>query len=127
MPTIVTTTAAITAANSASAARAHQARVTACHALMPDFRDVTATVEQRQAYSDCVDLIYPQELSAGGVFVVKALILAAFIGAIVGAVRGARSGSFGIVAMYGFMGVFLGPMVVAGLAGVWYGGKFLFA
>ena len=40
-----------------------QADIRLCKAIMPPFTDATATVEQRQQYAHCVDVMHPNPMN----------------------------------------------------------------
>lgn len=124
---IVAINAANTANSSAAAARAHQAQVTACQALTKDFHGDTATIEQRQSYAECVQVLYPQEMGADSVLFIKAMIVAAILGVIVGAFREVRAGyePFGDALFGGIKGVIVGPVSVIAVAALWAGIQYL--
>lgn len=59
---------------------------------MPEYQDNGATIEERQAYASCVNLIYPvPSASPGDVLFIKAMIVAGMVGLVVGAWQGWRN------------------------------------
>jgi hypothetical protein len=89
MPGTSAAFAGVAAANAAIAAEeARRAQIAACQAQMPVFNAQTASVEQMHDYADCVNLLYPQELSSGETVFVKILIVGAFLAVLGGAVYG---------------------------------------
>lgn len=110
--------AASASAQSAIAAQqAREARKVACQALMPSYQDATASVESRQSYASCVDLIYPQTMSGVEVLIVKLLIVSAVIGTVIGMYIGAREDGFIGSILIGMVGM-LGVPCVLGVFGM---------
>lgn len=72
-------TAAIISANNATQAAMAAARSaverTECQESMPGFAHLTATIEQRQHYADCVRVMHPTENSAIGALLLIALVV----------------------------------------------------
>lgn len=68
--------AASAAASSAALAASNSLRRSACEKSMPGFSDLTATVEQKRHYSDCVRMMHPEKDAVG--FILAVMILVAF-------------------------------------------------
>lgn len=113
----MSTTAAIAASASAQSAiaaqEAREARKVACQALMPNYQDATASVEARQIYASCVELMHPQAMSGVEVLVVKTLIVSAVIGTAIGMYVGARDDGFVGSILLGIVGMIFAPCVLA--------------
>lgn len=81
--------AAGAAAQSAAAtAAAAAAKKTACMSFVKGFQNDTATTAEMRQYADCVSTLYPNPLSDGSVWILKAAILIVFAGFIGGGIRG---------------------------------------
>lgn len=109
------TAMAVSAAAMAQASEARQqAHKLQCQLqTMPGFAEAGATVEQRQAYAECVDLIYPQELAGTEWLLVKIAIVLAAISAVAGAWIGGRQGDDRTeMVVYGFYGAVLSAFSV---------------
>lgn len=117
---------AASSAASASAARRERQKAECIVNTMPDFRHSTATVEQRQAYANCVDLVHPQAMTGSELAAAKFFVFIALVGAGIGAWRG-----FGgnpdiperVMAM--FMGALILPLCVGGILALGYGAWWL--
>ena len=107
--------------------RANEARKSACLAAVPGYEHKTATVEQMQNYAGCIKILYPSEVSGGADFVLKAVILFAFIGGASGAIWVWRNKQGIEILMYMLLGVLVFPLVPLVIAGVYYGALFLFS
>ncbi len=104
-----TTAIAIASAANANAAAARQAAHRAeCRALMPSYQDVTATVEQRREYAECVGLLYPHELTGSALTAAKFWVLIALVSIPVGAWLGWQEDE----TPGAMMGAILGPCAV---------------
>lgn len=95
---------------------------------MPNFQAQTATVQEMQAYSHCVDIVHPQPLGFSEIMALKVLFVIALIGMIAGFVFGAgygRKDMFERIAM-SFVGLIIAPCLAMIIAGVGYGIYWLF-
>lgn len=73
-----------------NAARARQQHIAACTNILSNGSSPQNSVQDIQAYSECVQFMYPKETSNDVVsmkIIVAALLLSALIGAIVGVVK----------------------------------------
>lgn len=105
-------------------AAAHQAKVERCKAEIATFDSKTTTVQQAQSYADCVQTVYPQELSGGGLVAAKIVFVFALLCGIAGAVwegkRGVYPDAFS-VPLFGAMWFICGPLIAGCVIGIFYG------
>lgn len=130
MSTSVAIASGAAASAAASAARARAEHREACRLMMPSYKEgPETTVEQRQAYSECVQLVYPQEISGGETMLIKILIASAFIGIACGIWYQKRDGYGGLsdYVMFGILGGITGPVLVGIVFALIAGGVFLFS
>lgn len=120
---------AISAANSAAAqAAADEAARQACIVTMHGFRDEGATVEEKQAYAECVNRVYPQELSGSDAILMKVFIVLALVGAAIGVWWGLRDDDQPLTTILGFvLGGLILPMAGLIVLAICAGIKFLFS
>lgn len=88
--TIAISTVAL-ASSAAAQSAAREARKSACVAMESSYRPELATTESKQAYAECVQLLYPtpsEPLSPGEVIALQVLIACAFATFLIGAVVG---------------------------------------
>lgn len=109
---------------------AREAQVTACKLGMPSFNGATASIEQSQAYAQCVELLYPVTATPFQTIAIKVLILSSIIGMGIGVWNAYRDKwnrtDLETYTINTFMGAVGGPVVVLFLAGLWVGVTFLF-
>ena len=99
------------AASAQASAAMLLARKTACTASMPRFDPGTATVQDKQEYAGCVELMFPQPMSADAILAAKVLFVFALIGMAWGAWLGKQGfGDWGDSIMFAFLGFFLLPL-----------------
>lgn len=136
MPTATTaiTSNAITAANAAhasqAAAAAHEAYLATCRITIHGFQHENASIQEQQNYAGCIQALHPIR-SFGDehkdVLLIKALIIAAFLGMIIGLVIGIKDHwSSKVDAIFlGVIGLVLAPCLTALIYGLWIGAKFV--
>lgn len=71
-------------ASSASIAISAEAKRKACEGVLNSFDAKGANVEAMRVYSDCVQLIHPEDLSDGNIIAIKVVLVLCFIGGAVG-------------------------------------------
>lgn len=117
-----TSTAIAVMANTQAAvaeAEAAQAKKIACNGLMSAYEPKTATVQQMRGYADCVNLVYPDQMSPEVVILLKCAVAVVLIGMVIGAVKGfIENDSFGGRLMSTFFYAFMGAMIPAVVFGV---------
>lgn len=103
----------IIASNAAKSAK--EAKIHICSEFMPKFNETTATVEQKQHYAECVNLVHPAQISDGVTIFIKVLIVCAFVGLLWGAWWGyEKDGAVGLL-FGGFLGLIAGFVAPASL------------
>lgn len=119
-------------ANAAAAnAAAQRAKTIACQSLIKGYENDSATVEQARQYSECISRIYPDEMQAGDVLLLKAWIFCVFIGVLIGLWPIANHLSFSSSPDVGdrFMGAIVGfcfgAIAPLALYGAWLALKFV--
>lgn len=122
--------AVITANNAALSAQAaqeaKQAKIIACQSTMPSFQDATATEGARQAYAQCVEVMYPaRSMSEGETLGFKAAFVLAVLFMIYGGYKGAKEDGFFGAVLLGLIGLCGGPIVVLLIAALIWGAQFL--
>ena len=120
----VTAMAAIAGSQASIAAnQAAQARKAAqCVGVIDGFTHSTATVERRQEYAECVELLYPSD-DAISPAAVGLLLITVLLGALFGAF-GARSHGLMYMAVMGFILALIFPMVAILVWGIWQAIKY---
>ena len=93
MPAIVGSQASVAANQAAQARKAAQ-----CAGTMDGFTHATATVEQRQQYAECVELLYPSD-DAIGLSAAEVLLMAGLLVAIFGVIYARHEGTVGMAAL----------------------------
>lgn len=131
MNNTVSTAIAINAQVQANMAQqeAEAARRTACTAAMSVFNPHGASVQEMQAYAECVDLVYPKTTSAADVLLVKATIVCTILGMVIGGFTGWLDDCEPIAGMFllGLIGGLLGSVTPIAFAGTWRALQFLFS
>lgn len=122
--------AAAAAAQSAiAAAHARAPRITACSAAVKGYAHDAATMQQRQEYAACIEMLYPQPMEPAETAWMKVAVALLLIGGIAGAIRGWRNAFYGEWIAMSLLGCMVGvtAMVCAAgvVAGFWFGVKFL--
>lgn len=91
-----------------------EAKRTACEAMTQTFDNKSATVQSMQQYADCVNLLYPQDLSDGAMLFAKLLvILGLVLWAGVGTYLYKKGDSLIEFAIMGFIAGLAAPLIVA--------------
>lgn len=105
---------------SAEASRAHVER---CKSTMPNFDAKKASVSEMRDYSECVNTVYPAEMSGTDIFGAKVLFVIALVGMAAGVVRSLKESWNGFTdhIFFGIMGFVLAPIGVISIAGLLYG------
>lgn len=127
MSTSVALSSAAIASSAAANAAARQARKTACVSIETTYRPEMATVQEKQAYAECVDLLYPQPsvpFTGTELLIAKSGVLLLLISMVVGAWWGWREErEIGLAALSCVMApivlgcvVFILGLVIAGIA-----------
>jgi hypothetical protein len=112
-----------------AAAQAREAKIIACKTNIDSFDSKTATMAQMKQYADCVDTVYPSDVSPSGVIAFKVIFVIAIIGMLVGFYKAHKSSyhnDFVDYAMFGFMGFIFLPVASLFVGGVGYGLFWLF-
>lgn len=109
----VTVSAGATAAASTASALASKRSTEAkCNELVSGYEHTTATIEQRQEYADCIDMMHPSQLTGDEVIGLKIIIVCAFVGALVSYWKGRDSScGFSESAADAFFGAVFGALV----------------
>lgn len=127
---IASSSAAISAGAAAIAAEeARQAKIARCQIFMPNFDQKVATVEEKRAYAQCVDLMHPEPWSDGSIYVAKAFFALALVGMCYGFWRAYRDKygcDFSEYALFGVIGFFVAPLAVGCVVGLMAGIVWLF-
>ena len=99
---------------SVAAQQAARAKRIACEKFVTGFEHSTATVQQRQQYAECVQVLYPTQMGGAEILWLKAAILATFIGLIVGLRCGYKDAYDRSISMfmYGFLGAIGAPLAI---------------
>jgi len=118
MSTSVAIAAAANAQAAAAAAVAAEARKTACKSLLKSYTPQGATVAEMRNYASCVETVYPEPIPAGGVIVLKVVIVLIMLATVAGTVYGAREDGVEGAFMYGLCGLLVS---VLGFALLWLG------
>lgn len=112
-----------------AAAQAREAKIIACKTNIDSFDSKTATVAQMKQYADCIDTVYPSDVSPSGVIAFKVIFVIALIGMFIGFYK-AHKDTYGSdwtdYAMYGFMGFLLLPVALGIIGGIGFGVVWLF-
>lgn len=129
--TSIAISSAANAQAAAANAAAQEAARTACMTYVKGYQHDQATVAEMQSYAECIDRLYPQELSADGLAAAKVVIAILLAGVVIGIVHQYRdSYSEGPIEIV-FMGSILGLVVSGGgmllVAGLWFGVRLLLA
>ncbi len=122
------TTIAITSATNAAAAAAH-AR-SACMSYVRGYEHERATVTEMREYAGCVDRLHPAPMESGDMMAWKFVIVVLLISMVAGAVHEWHdpfAEPFEAIFFGGIMGLGVGAVGVAVLAGIWFGVRFLAA
>lgn len=93
MSASVALSSAAIASSAAANAAARQARKTACVSIETTYRPGLATVQEKQTYAECIDLLYPQPsapFTGTELLVAKGAILLLLLSMVVGAWWGWR-------------------------------------
>ncbi len=106
------------AANQAARAR----KADQCVGVIDGFTNSTATVEQRQQYAECVELLYPSDDAISPAADVVMLIIV-LLGALFGAF-GARSHGLMPMALMGCIWALIFPIVATLVWGIWQAIKY---
>ena len=117
----------ILAVNSASistnSSTSSNSKEIACKAIESSFNNTTATIEQKQQYAECIDMLYPL-YSSNDILVVKVLVVLAFVSFIFGFIKGYKEYGFGLGML---VGVGLSLFIPLALVTVFVGIMFLFS
>ena len=100
-----------------------------CKLMLEKYEAQVLTVEQKQTYAECIQVIYPQEVSPELIIVFKCLFVISLIGGAIGYWRACRD-SYGGVSEYGmytFIGMLITPLLASIIGGVVMGVKWLFS
>lgn len=122
----ITASAASTASQAAIAQSGAMAaaRIAKCHVVLNNFDANHATVSEMRQYAFCVESIYPDEMSAGAVWLFKGLFVAALIGLVIGIYfsrQTYRCGDWTDHFSFGVFCFFFSPAVLLLIAGLLYG------
>lgn len=104
--------------------QATEAKKVACESFEQTFEPKTATVQMKREYSECIDLLYPQELNAADILTLKVVLLIAFVGMIVGAFTGAKE-DVPTSLFLGFTGFVFTPIIIGIMLGIGYAALWL--
>lgn len=120
---------AVSAANASAAQQAaHQAMIERCTIEVDQFSPSVASTQQKQSYAECINALYPKELTGGEIVVWKVFIVLVLVGLIAGLIKGWKSGEgFGWVFVYGCAGAIFAAVGSLFLALAFAGIAFLFA
>lgn len=85
------------AAISASQAAAHRAKVSECKVVEHEFDSYIASVAEKVNYADCIDVLYPKNISAEGLTMLKVLFVVFLISVIYGVYKAWKDGDRDII------------------------------
>ena len=124
----VTVSAGATAAASTASALASKRSTEAkCNELVSGYEHTTATIEQRQSYADCIDMMHPSQMTGHEVIGLKIIIVCAFVGALVSYWKGRDSScGFSESAADALFGVVFGAFAPVLVAVIIWARHFLF-
>lgn len=94
MSTTIAISTATLASSAAAQSAAREARKSACLAVESAYRPELATLESKQAYAECIQLLYPvpsEPMTAGETTALQVLVVCAFACFLIGAVVGWRN------------------------------------
>ncbi|WP_394131874.1 hypothetical protein [Marinobacter nauticus] len=118
---------AILAANVAIMASVEESqRKEQCGRQMEGYQHDTASIEESRQYADCVDLLHPDPMTAGEVFVIKVFLCWMLLGAVVNLVYQKVTGNVYSGLDY-IMFPFLGAIAGAAFPAFFYLIKFIFS
>jgi len=106
-----------TAQSSAVMAMAAEAERKACEVMISTFDPKGASVKALQMYSECIERIYPNDMSPESIAQMKVFILICFAGAVFGAVKGYQEDGV-VMSIVSFIVAFLVTGVVAFIIGL---------
>lgn len=72
----------------------------ACKAIESSFNNTTASIEQKQQYAQCIDILYPI-YSPNDILVMKVLVVIAFLAFMFGFIKGYKEDGIGIGLLVG--------------------------
>lgn len=100
---IAASATAISAANSARIAEENKKQ---CVLYVEGFDNLKSSTAEKQHYAECIETLYPQEMSGNEIVLAKICIIALFVGLIVGGIKGYKDGyDFIDIFLYALMGV----------------------
>ena len=124
----VSTSAAIAGVAAAASAAAHSARVAQCKTVLPNFNAQEATVSEMKEYAECVETLYPTEISADATVALKVLFVVVLARAAF-AIWEYRQGNTDVVGqvLAGLLGLMIAPAALALIVVIALGIKWLFS
>lgn len=96
-PTTILTKQTYVAANNSSSSNTKEL---ACKAIESSFNNTTASIEQKQQYAQCVDILYPL-YSSDDILVMKVLVIISFLAFTFGFIKGCKEADLGIGLLLG--------------------------
>lgn len=125
---IMSSTAISASAVAIAASAQHDADIAVCKQTLYSFDPNGASVAAMQAYANCVDLIYPDEMSDPTRLFLKLTILTAILGAVFAFVWVKRNGDDTITASFmTLFGAIVGGLVPSLCVGAFWSIGFLFS
>lgn len=122
---IAASATAISAANSARIAEENKQQ---CILYVEGFDNLKSSTVEKQHYAECIETLYPQEMTGDEVVLAKICIIALFIGLIVGCVKGYKDGyDWMDVPLYGILGVCATAVAILTVGLIIMGLGFLFS
>ena len=100
----MSTAATVVAVNSASLSTNNSSssntKELACKAIESSFNNTTASIEQKQQYAQCIDILYPI-YSSNDILLMKVLVVISFLAFTFGFIKGYKEDGVGIGLLLG--------------------------
>lgn len=100
MSTSTTLLAVNSASISTNISTSSNSKELACKAIESSFNNTTASIEQKQQYAQCIDILYPI-YSLNDILVMKVLVVIAFLAFMFGFIKGYKEDGIGIGLLVG--------------------------
>ena len=97
--------------NAAAAAAMQRAKKDECASIEKNYDGTNATVEQKQQYADCIELLYPKEMTESDIIGAKIFIAIGVIGFLFGGVWGIKEDGLLSGAVFAFIAALALPLV----------------
>lgn len=118
---VSSTMAAVAVMNSNIAMEhARAAEIRSCGDYMQQFHAEGATIQQMKAYAECINMLYPSEMTHDDIVLIKITLLISFLGLMIGAWNGWKEDGWAGACFYGFMSFFVAPMIAGAVGGIFW-------